>query len=161
MPGQPHPRLLRNLIVVTSKEIWDLFNRQCRLLDPRYDSEGVFRYLLTEALKYIDPAAFDNNVKLMRECKVSSEGLDVYHAEVGPVGRRVYFEFTPFHNRMLFVVQGDFRLFQSMVEKPIQVSYPDCLEKPLVWLPFTEQLAFDGQASPYMRGILSGRKPGE
>ncbi len=153
-----HKRLLRNLIVVTSQKNWDLFCKQCKQLAPS-DPVIVFRYMVREAVLCFSPEMYDQNVEILKN-NPKTIPLDTWRAEVG-VTDKLYFELTPFHDRLLFALDegagGKREMTQDLLANPMQVAYPECMYKPLDWLPFTESVSFDGQNGVYLQGLLSGK----
>jgi len=144
----------RNLIVCTSQKNWDLFCKQCEKLNPS-DPVGVFRYMLHEAVLSFPDSVYHTNAEILQNHRKIP--MDAWMAEVGLEGDRLYFELTPFQDRIVFVVREDKQMFQDLLRNPVQVAYPECMHKPLVWLPFTTRLAFDGQQSVDLRELTKGK----
>lgn len=149
-------RLNRNLIVCTTTGCWDLFCKQVRKLN-HSSPEDVFRYMLREALISFDDYVYDQNVEILQRSPLSVP-MDTWMAEVGMEGDRIYFELTPYHDRLIFMKKNDNEMMQEILRNPVQVAYPECLGKPFVWLPFTTQIAFDGQVKTDLTGLIGGKK---
>ncbi len=147
-----HTRLIRNLIVVTSQRAWDLFCNQVRK-SPESDPLTVFRYIVREAILSFPDSVYVNNPKVLFSGGPPKEALDTWAAEVGLEGDRVWFELTPYNDRLLFDLRGFPESTKEMLQSPIQVAYPECMYKPLTWLPFTTALAFDGQQSMNLKDL--------
>ena len=149
-------RLNRNLIICTSPKNWERFCNQCKKLNPS-DPTEVFRYMLREALLTFEDHMYENNVEILHRHRLTVP-MDTWMAEVGPAGDRLYFELTPYHDRVIFVEKDNNEMLDEILRNPVQVAYPECVYKPLVWLPFTTQVVFDGQARTDLTGLIGGKK---
>lgn len=151
-----HKRLIRNLIVCTSQKNWDLFCKQCDKLNPS-DPVIVFRYMLREAILSFPDIVYRTNVIVLRDNPLEIP-METWMAEVGPEGDRLYFEFIPFHDRIIFTLKDDLEMTGEIMHNPIQVAYPECMYKPMTWMPFTARVAFDGQATTNLNDLIKGKK---
>jgi len=115
--------------------------------------------MIREAVLSFPDSVYDNNVDILQNQK--PEGLDSWRAEVGLEGDRVYFELTPYHDRLVFVKENDLEMTRDLMNNAMQIAYPECMYRPFNWLPYTTQVSFDGQQIVNMEGLLSNRKPGE
>lgn len=149
-----HNKLLRNLIVVTCQKNWELFCAQVAKL-PGADPTIVLRYMLRQAVSSFPDCVYRTNVHIMQNPDLGD--MDTWEVEVGPEGDWLWFELTPYHDRIIFTLKNDQEMTGELLRNPVQVAYPECMVRPLAWIPYTP-VAFDGANVADLTGLFGAKK---